>query len=159
MIVLAFDPSTTRTGWALCERVAGRFARLRSGAIKTTNIWPYLERIAELTDAVCDLFDTMPDDLDVIVVEDPGRSRHAIKAAFSVYGVACSWYGADAVETPHAAKWSGQWARAHGCETDKESRLACLERLACGYRRADDAKTGDEGDAICLAMWRLEQED
>jgi len=161
MRVLAFDPSSTATGWAIMDSDGG-LEPVSVGVIRRPETWNPWFRIRCINYDVIRLLDRIGGGVDRIVVEIPGTSQAAKgRQAYGLPGpyaaavgmvLAESWRVGCPVVTIASDYWTagrgrGSWG------VKKERRLATLATLS-SYDPGNDPG-GDMGDAIMLGNWYL----
>jgi len=155
--VLALDPSSTKTGWALCREGLG-FEPVRSGVLSRPDRWPAYLRLRCLQVEVRDLVLSLDGEFDRVVVEVPGvKQAGRMRSKYSTAGTYAAAVGIVlGVAYEHCdlvvAVASDHWTRMGGAFGQRKGRrLAALEH-ASSYERSGD-RGGDEGDAISLGAW------
>jgi len=158
--VLAWDPSSTGTGWALLP-LSGELAPLASGLICRPETWPVHLRLRCLAGEIARVYAALEGRVHRVVVEIPGTAQAGrARRKFSTSGAYAAAVGIVLAESWRLAPpgcevvavASDHWTRLGGHHgVPKARRLASLARVGA-YDGKDDAG-GDRGDAIHLAAW------
>ena len=155
--VLAIDPSSTCTGWAVLDGL-NPADLIDGGLIRPDRGASSLLRIQETVDDVLHLLpEYQPDRL---VIEIPSGkagtgSKRGAKSALAIYGLAVGavWQGCRAAFSgPVAAVDERTWIHA-----SKERRALAIEAYYPGRYRMSTDKGLDLADAIGLGRWYLQQ--
>lgn len=157
MNVLAFDPSSRSTGYALM-RLSGEIDPLEVGCLRRPEGWPSWLRVRCIHGDVRRLLERLSGKFERIVVEVPGSAQAGrMRSEFGTSGVYAASVGAVLAESwrvgcPVVTVASDHWTRGGaGRGRRKGERLMALE-LVSRYKREDD-RGGDAGDAIMLGCW------
>lgn len=161
MLLLALDPASERTGFAV---LSDPVTILDAGRITAPAKWPAEQRIDQIiTDLAALLAERKPD---TIVIEMPdGKIHGAIRrrsggAGLSIYGRAAGeirrycliWAAHRDPSPPVVSVYPNEWTRSKS----KTSRAAGLRAYMPGLDLTSD--TGlDAADAIELAQWYLRE--
>lgn len=158
-MLLALDPSSTRTGWAVLD--GGEVVEAGALSVPSKKGEPAAERCIRMMRAVQGLLLEWVG-VDSCVIEIPsGKVNHARNqgggSGLSVYGFAVGMIYAAVVEADgvsSAAYTAEQWTR--GITKEKRKRIAA--RYYPAYLGMKDAG-GDIADAISLGVWFLKNKD
>jgi hypothetical protein len=162
--ILALDPSSTRTGYAILTSPTA------DGLVEAGYLRPerstdrYLDRITAMAQDLHGLI-SMTAGIDLVVIEMPsgrcgGGQRRGAGSSLIVYGVAAGMLwgvavgrvgtGVKAVETVFENVWTGR--------VSKGVRQQRIAAQFPSYAKACAADTGgDTADAIGLGVWYLEE--
>lgn len=159
-LALAFDPSTTATGYAVGE-VGGGVVRswVEVGRIHPRAAGDATQRIAETARDVASVLRRVREEHGepiAVAVEIPSRYQRRQQGR---QGLLTYARGAGAVEgvclaldVPVIAVDAGDWTSVAGVNASKEQRLRWLQLRAPMYNPATDPG-GDAGDAMCILEW------
>jgi hypothetical protein len=154
MLLLALDPSSTRTGYALMSGVEDR-QLIEAGIFRPTSSKDARTRIRQMAKDLSDILaQTAPDE---IVIEVPGsrvaRGRMGAGAGLTIYGTAVGYMLAVLDQlAPGRVIEVDAWEWTKGQQKAKRA-----TRVGAMYRTYDAAKDagGDCADAIGLGRWWL----
>lgn len=166
MTILAFDPSSMVTGWALLEEPqelieAGLIHPLRRRVAPIERIREIIEDVEKLLDTFC------PDDILVEITSGKvGQLRHTGGGAgLGVYGMAVGavWLACEHWVEQNRHRYGAGCPEVHPIEENlwtrgqpKGNRIAAVASEFPQYRPATDPG-GDMGDAIGLALWFIRE--
>ena len=157
MKMIAIDPSSTKTGYAVME-----YGRLIEAGLLTGD--RQRDRYTERVDAMCLALNRLLDEykpLNAVIELSSGApgtgSRSGASASLIMYGYATGAIDRELMHHPGVmALWrytEQEWiGRRGGVATSKKARQATVQALYRDYDPQDD-KGGDVSDAICLGLW------
>ncbi len=155
MNVLAIDPSSTCTGYAVFADGklvdAGLYKPSKSGL-------DAIQRISDMLDDFRAMLGKV--DYDAVVIEIPIGRQHTQtpgkKSGFAIWGLACGAFWATARAWPTCRTFPVSntiWTRGKS----KADRQLAASLMYKGYDSSQD-KGGDVSDAVCLGHWWLNQQ-
>ncbi len=171
MTILAFDPSTTCTGWAVLGDAGDDGKFLGAGMIRPDKFDTLTDRLLDMAEAVRERVRVAG--ADVVVVETPaatGRARAAqgfkgTPLTIPIYGAAVGAAIVACGSTGKGVKVCGvasdEWTKHRvptGRDPHKAMRVEYVKRLYGIEDLGPRSLAGNVADAILIARWRLWRE-